>query len=150
LEKHAKATIKTVIGHGRITVMFPDFADVSDHRVQKAVRKAILQAWRLEAAKYLPGLVKQLKEKNHLKFSRLTFRDNKTRWGSCSRDNKISLNIHLMRLPDHLCEYVILHELAHTVFKHHQKAFWQYRDQLTRGRARIFDKELNGYSPEVW
>lgn len=150
LEKHAKATIKTIIGHGRITVIFPDFADVLDHRVQKAVRKGILQAWRLEAAKYLPDLIKQLADKNHLKYSRLTFRDNKTRWGSCSRDNKISLNIHLMRLPDHLCEYVILHELAHTIYKHHQKAYWQYLDQLTRGRARILDKELNGYSPEVW
>jgi predicted metal-dependent hydrolase len=94
--------------------------------------------------------VKQLADKNHLKFSRLTYRDNKTRWGSCSRDNKISLNIHLMRLPDHLCEYVILHELAHTIYKHHQKAFWQYLDQLTSGRARILDKQLNGYSPEVW
>jgi predicted metal-dependent hydrolase len=55
-----------------------------------------------------------------------------------------------MRLPHHLCNYVILHELAHTLHKHHQMAFWQYLDRLTDGKARKLDKELNGYSPEIW
>jgi predicted metal-dependent hydrolase len=150
MARHAKSTIRTVIGRGIITVMFPDYADVRDPRVQKAVRKAIVQAWRLEAARYLPDLIQKLARQHNLSYTKITYRDNKTRWGSCSRDNHISLNIHLMRLPKHLCEYVILHELAHIVYKHHQKSFWQYVNQLTGGKAREFDKELNAYSPEVW
>jgi hypothetical protein len=150
LKKHSKSTIRTVIGAGLITVIFPDYANVEDPRIQKAVRKAIIQTWRLEAAKYLPEVIKNLAIQHNLTYGRIAFRDNKTRWGSCSRENNISLNIHLMRLPDHLCKYVILHELAHTLYKHHQKAFWQYLDRLTGGRANDLDRELNRYSPEVW
>jgi predicted metal-dependent hydrolase len=150
LERHAKATIKTVIGQGQVRVIFPDFADVKDERVQRAVKKALTQTWRIEAGKYLPERLSVLAKQHNLHFSRVTVRDNKTRWGSCSRDNNINLNIHLMRLPERLADYVILHELAHTIHKHHQKAFWQFLESITGGRARQLDKELNQYSPEVW
>lgn len=150
LEKHAKATIRTMIGGGKIIVIYPDYADVNDPRIQKAIRRAILQTWKMEGMKYLPEMVRDLAERHKLDYRRVTVRNNKTRWGSCSRDNNISLNIHLMRLPQYLCEYIILHELAHTLHKHHQKAFWQYLDRLTGGKARELDKELNKFSPEVW
>ena len=68
-------------------------------------------------------MIQMLARQHNLTYGKVTVRDNKTRWGSCSRENDISLNIHLMRLPHHLCNYVILHELAHTGSKHHQKAF---------------------------
>lgn len=150
LLRHDKATIRTVIGGGRITVLFPGFATVDDPRVQQAIRKAIIQTWRIEAKKYLPAILHQLAAKHGLTYGKVTVRDNKTRWGSCSRDNNISLNIHLMRLPAHLCEYVILHELSHIPHKHHQQSFWLYLNRLTNGRARELDRELNAYSPEVW
>jgi predicted metal-dependent hydrolase len=150
LKRHAKATLHTVIRNGLITVSFPEFAEVTDPRIQKCIRKAILQAWRIEAARHLPEMTRKLAEKFRLTYNRITVRDNKTRWGSCSRGNNISLNIHLMRLPQHLTEYVILHELNHTIHKHHQKAFWQNLDLLTDGKARQLDKELNKYIPEVW
>jgi len=150
LAKHSKSTIRTVIGDGRIMVLFPEFAEVKDPRIQNVIRKAIQRAWRIEARKYMPERIQILARQHNLTYGKITVRDNKTRWGSCSRGNDISLNIHLMRLPLHLCNYVILHELAHTRVKNHQKPFWQFLDQLTGGRARLLDKELNGYSPEVW
>ena len=150
LERHEKASIKTIIGSGKILINFPHFADIHDPRVQKQIKKAIVQAWRIEASKYLPERIKELSQKHNLKYDRLTVRDNKTRWGSCSRNNNISLNIHLMRLPHHLADYIILHELAHIVHKHHQKPFWHFLDVLTGGRAKILDRELSKYSPEVW
>lgn len=150
LEKHNRATIKTVISQGIIRVTYPDFADAGDIRIQTAVRKAVHRAWRIEATRYIPERVEELARVHNLSYRRLTFRDNKTRWGSCSRDNNINLSIHLVRLPEALCEYVILHELAHTVYKHHQASFWNYLDHLTGGKAKMLDKELNKYSPEVW
>jgi predicted metal-dependent hydrolase len=148
--RHAKNTIQTIIKDGQIMIMFPQHADVRDPRIQKAVRKAIQVAWRLEAGIHLPARVKELAEKFRFQFGSLSFRNNSTRWGSCSRTNNIILNIHLMRLPHHLCDYVILHELVHTVHKHHQKAFWQLLNTVTGGRAKMMDKELNGYCPEIW
>jgi predicted metal-dependent hydrolase len=55
-----------------------------------------------------------------------------------------------MRLPEHLQQYIVLHELCHTVQKHHQKSFWQLLDKVTGGRARLLDKELNEYSPHIF
>lgn len=150
LQRHTKATIKTTIAGNIIQLLFPDFADISDKRIQDAIRKAILQAWRIEAKAYLPQRTAELAGLWRLSFSKLTVRDNKTRWGSCSRYNNINLNIHLMRLPQHLCDYVILHELAHTVHKNHQREFWAFLDILTEGKARVLDKELNNYAPEIW
>ncbi len=150
LGRHKKNTIQTVIRENQITILFPEHADAKDHRIQKAVRKAIQAAWRLEAQGYLPGQIRRLAAQFHFQYGKVTFRNNKTRWGSCSRNNDINLNIHLMRLPEHLCDYVILHELCHTVHKHHQKAFWQLLNSITGGRARLLDKELNGFSPEAW
>jgi predicted metal-dependent hydrolase len=56
--------------------------------------------------------------------TRITFRRARTRWGSCSSRNSLSLNIHLLMLPDDLIDYVIVHELAHIRHKNHSKAFW--------------------------
>jgi predicted metal-dependent hydrolase len=49
----------------------------------------------------------------------------KTRWGSCTFDNKISLNWRLILVPQELLEYVIIHELAHIRQKNHSAEFWK-------------------------
>ena len=46
-----------------------------------------------------------------------------------------------MMLPDHLIDYVILHELTHTIYKNHGKAFWQYLDKIT-GDVNKLEKEI--------
>ena len=150
LGRHEKSTIRTVIDQGHIIVNYPDYADIADPRIQNAIKKGIVQAWRIEARVYLPERARSMAHQWGLHYEKISLRDNKSRWGSCSRDNNISLNIHLMRLPQHLCDYVILHELTHTIYKHHQKVFWQYLNGLTGGKAKELDKELNNYSTEVW
>ncbi len=57
-------------------------------------------------------------------------RHQKSRWGSCSYHNDISLNIELMRLPPELRDYIIVHELTHTFHKHHQDAFWNHLEKV--------------------
>jgi predicted metal-dependent hydrolase len=149
LHTHDKRTIQIIVKSGLIYIFYPSFADICDEKIQRAIRKGILEAWRIEANKYLPQRVNELALKYGFSFKRLTFRNNKTRWGSCSRENNISLNIQLMRLPQHLTDYVILHELTHTVHKNHSSNFWQMLDKVT-GNARKLDKELNNYRLEIW
>lgn len=79
-----------------------------------------------------------------LSFKRLTIRSQKTRWGSCSARNDISLNIKLARLPQALMDYVILHELVHTRVKGHGPAFWNELDKYA-GDSRKLRRELRKY-----
>lgn len=147
---HEKPTIQTIIKNRVIHIRHPDFAKVTDPRIQKAIRKGIVAALQMEANQHLPPMTERLARQFGFSYVQVSFRDNKSRWGSCSPDNRISLNIHLMRLPERLQEYIVLHELCHTVHKHHQKSFWQLLDKITGGRARELDRELNGYSPQVF
>ena len=77
-------------------------------------------------------------------YSQLIFRSQNTRWGSCSVKNSISLNIRLVKLPDHLIDYVILHELMHTRVKNHSNQFWSEFSRILPN-AKKLDKELNGF-----
>jgi predicted metal-dependent hydrolase len=90
--------------------------------------------------------LQELSEHYDLPYERVMVRSQKTRWGSCSGRNTISLNIKLARLPEELMDYVILHELVHTRIKGHGKRFWSRLDTLT-GEARKLSKELRRYSP---
>ncbi len=62
----------------------------------------------------------------------ITIREQKTRWGSCSAKNNISLNIKLVQLPEALIDYVILHELVHTRIHSHSKKFWTELDRYVK------------------
>ncbi len=64
-------------------------------------------------------------KKYNLPYNKLSIRAQKTRWGSCSATNNISLNYLLMMAPVAVIDNVIVHELCHTVHKNHAKEFWQ-------------------------
>ncbi len=64
----------------------------------------------------------------------LQFRGQKTIWGSCSPENKISLNFKLVVAPLEVIDYVIIHELAHIKHKNHSKSFWNLVEKYTTYR----------------
>ena len=87
--------------------------------------KALEAYYRKKAKEIIPPLVKQYAKRMQLFPARVSFRKNRSRWGSCSADNKLIFNIFLMRTPMEFIEYVIVHELAHIAYKNHSKAFWK-------------------------
>lgn len=129
-----------------ITLMIPTGTVYS--RIDKMVQQFLLQIYTMECKQYLPARVKFYAEKFGFKYARLSFRNNSSNWGSCSGDDNISLNIKLMKLPDEIIDYVILHELCHTVEKNHSDNFWKLvrkvcpNCDLLRSRLRKYNTRI--------
>lgn len=100
---------------------------------------------RREAKSFLPLRVAELAHMYGFRYEGLAIRDSKTRWGSCSGRNTISLSLYLMQVPEHLQDYVILHELCHTVHHDHSPRFWALMDSVTDGKAHDLRHELHKY-----
>ena len=97
-----------------------------------------------KAKKVLTRRLQQLADKHGFVYSRVFLRNQKTRWGSCSSKNNISLNMKLIKLPEELIDYVILHELVHTRKKDHSKGFWSEMDKIV-GEGKKMASRLRKY-----
>lgn len=132
--------------HSKISWLHENLEKIKQvEKNQKAFDEKTITALRLEAKNYLPERVKMLSQKHALSYKKVFIKNLKSRWGSCSAKNNINLNLHLMRLPCQLIDYVILHELAHTQEKNHGRNFWNLLNSLVIN-AKELDKELKSHS----
>ena len=119
----------------------------SHEDVQCAIKQMLEKIWRIEAKELLPQRMELIAQRCGLKFRNLSFRKSRTRWGSCSGCNDISLNINVMQLPDELVDFIMIHELCHTVHKNHSADFHSLVNRLTGGRESELNKKLKKYTP---
>jgi len=77
------------------------------------------------AGRELPARLLELAARHGLTVRRITVRNQKSRWGSCSRRGTISLNWRLIQTPAFVCDYICLHELMHLRQMNHSAAFWR-------------------------
>jgi predicted metal-dependent hydrolase len=99
----------------------------------------------VQARRALIERLNEIAEIHDFHYAKVTIRKQKTRWGSCSAKNNISLNINLVRLPESLRDYVLLHELVHTRIKNHSKEFWAELDKAVGGDSKTLAKKVRHY-----
>lgn len=78
------------------------------------------------------------------KYGAISIRDQKTRWGSCSRSGNLNFNYKLAVVPEHIADYVIVHELCHCKEFNHSKAFWNLVAQTIPNHPEI-RKQLRAF-----
>ena len=127
-------------------VSYPMSLHFSDPQIQEITKRAIDLAWSAEAKKTLPQRVKSLAEEFNFKYGKISLRNTRSKWGSCTSQNDLSLSIHLMHIPNHLIDYIILHELCHTIHKNHGEHFHALLRSVTKGQHDTYRRELKNYS----
>lgn len=136
---------RVLLSKDTLKIFYPYLTDIRSEQAQQIIRDYIIRTLRKEAQEYLPQRTEQLAAQHGFMYHGVTVKNVSSRWGSCSSVNHINLNIHLMRLPKHLSDYVILHELTHTIHKNHGPCFWQSLDTITEGKAKQLASEMKQY-----
>ena len=111
-----------------------------------AEEKARIEELRRAARADLPDRIGRISRITGLKYNKLTIRASRTKWGSCTGTNNISLSLFLMVLPEHLRDFVIVHELCHTVHHDHSPKFHALVDRLVGGNEKALNRELKAFS----
>jgi predicted metal-dependent hydrolase len=139
------------IEHGKVravrkdtafTITIPADRDIRSENIQLFIKKVLTEILRAEAKMHLPGRVKELASAHGFSYNMVYIKNLKSKWGSCSSLGNINLNLALMTLPDHLIDYIILHELSHTREPNHGARFWAVLQSVTNGKAKELDKEV--------
>jgi predicted metal-dependent hydrolase len=114
--------------------------------VGTGLHRAVLAIVRRLAARELPHRLHVLAAQHGLAVSRVTIRDQRTRWGSCSPGGRISLNWRLVQMPEHVCDYVLIHELMHLRVRNHSARFWRHVAEACPGyeQARAWLRDHGG------
>ncbi len=142
----AAVRITTRLRPNEVHVVHPTTLSAVHPSVQQAARSAGLRALRKEAEHLLPQRLDVLAQRTNLSYQSVAVKHLKSRWGSCSSNKEITLNIFLMQLPWHLIDYVLLHELTHTRVMRHGPPFWQELERHIP-TAKQLRKEINDYQP---
>lgn len=123
----------------------PANTDFKSEAVQRLLKDSVFRLLRFEAKNYLPRRLKELADQYKFSYTKVTINNSTSRWGSCSSAGNINLSYFLMLLPDHLIDYVLLHELCHTIEMNHSDRFWKLLDSCTLNRAKALRLEMKNF-----
>lgn len=104
---------------------------------------------RARALKELPPQLFTLAAALGLRVARVTIRDQRSRWGSCSPSGHIALNFRLLLMPPDVREYVLIHELMHLKQANHSRRFWRLVEAVCPG-FRDAERWLRRHGPSLF
>ncbi len=118
--------------------------DPKEQRARDYQKKQLMK----KAREYLPYRLEYYAKLYGYSYDKCRLSHANTRWGSCSSNRTISLNIGLMKVPEVLRDYVILHELAHLNHMDHSRAFWAEVGSHDKN-YKNHEKKLKLFSPGI-
>lgn len=106
-----------------IYMIVPDSRRLDEPGVRATLRAVLRQVLRVRAGEYLPDRLMEMQSITRLECARLKITSAATRWGSCNNWGGINLSCYMMLLPPRMIDYIITHELCHTVHMNHGPEF---------------------------
>lgn len=120
---------------GDMILTCPTGTDFNDEAIQEWLRKVIVNQLAKRAKQVLPARLHEHARQHNMPFNSVKITSSRGRWGSCSTQKNINLSCFLMLLPLPLIDYVLLHELCHTIEMNHSKRFWELLNKLCGGKS---------------
>lgn len=122
--------------------------DTTNETLKQTLKLALTKFAEAEARRHLTERLQHWSQIMELKYSGVSFRNQKTRWGSCSTAGHISLNWKLVFAPEAVIDYVVIHELAHLVHANHSVRFWNLVETFDP-EARLHRRWLRDHQSET-
>ncbi len=129
-------------------LLYPAVTQFDNCDMQEWLRRVRITALHTIAKRELPTRLKMLADKYGFHYTRVTLRDSHSCWGSCTNRKSISLSIYLQLLPEALADYVLLHELCHTIELNHSDRFWALMNKVTDGKAKALREQLKKHKTD--
>jgi predicted metal-dependent hydrolase len=142
--RRARHYILRILDDGRMRVTLPRWGSkkealafversepwIAKQLLKRAARPIVVRPDEAEArqraSKELPQQLVVLAARHDVSVTRVSIRDQRTRWGACSSSGSITLNWRLVLVPDFVREYVMIHELMHRRELNHSRRFWKH------------------------
>ena len=121
------------------------FVHVSKADSPAAIEKIIMRWYRREALQLFTECVAHFAPLMNARPREVKLSNARTQWGSCTTRGTVRLNWQLVKMPLHLIDYVVVHELAHLVEMNHSAAFWRVVGEMCPDYMKL-RRELRGWS----
>ncbi len=131
-----------------LLIKIPDKYSFESTEAQNKILKYVTNALQIESEDTLLPIIRQKANKTGHNVNKIEIKNLKSRWGSCNSKNDLTFSLFLIQLPWYAIEYVIYHELAHTVHMNHSKDFWGEVSKFVPDYKEI-RQEMKHYSPHI-
>lgn len=120
--------VRTIENELRIKIEGPDFTvyhcQDNPGLLYRGINDYLYNKYREDFKKGISVRIRMLAAQIGVVPNKITVKNQKTIWGSCSRDNNISINFKLALAPLDVVDYILIHELCHIIHKNHSREFW--------------------------
>lgn len=135
-----------------ITVSFPKDFSFAPPRNQEWANHVLQTMLRHRAKQTLPLRLASFARRDDMRYNRVTIKNVRTCWGSCSGYGNINLSLWLMLAPEPLVDYVICHELSHLDEMNHGPRFWARLDSMLggAGKGKALEARMKAFARRLW
>ena len=145
LHSHALSKMLFSLKNSKLNIFIPQNVNIESITFQKLLKQNILKVAKRASVGYLSTRLNELAQARGLKYNEFAVSTARTRMGVCSNKKKITLSVYLIFYPQHLVDYVILHELAHLTEMNHGPRFHALCNSYCGGKERELEREFKRF-----